>query len=35
MERIHFGCNKELISDPTLEKSIFLKHFVIRYSPID
>jgi hypothetical protein len=33
MERINLASSKELISDPTLDKSMFLKHFVLRSLP--
>lgn len=35
LERINLASTKELISDPTLEKSPYLKHFACRYAPTD
>ena len=35
IERIDLSSNRLLIADPTLDKSIFLKHFVLRYSSQD
>ena len=35
IERIDLSSNRLLIADPTLDKSIFLKHFVLRFSSQD
>ena len=35
IERIHLSSSRQLIADPTLDKSVLLKHFVLRYSSQD
>ena len=35
IDRIDLSSSRELISDPTLDKSSFLKHFICRYASQD